>query len=83
MKNRGVKNMKKCYLKKWVSMVLVSINIMLILLIVMLMAELNECWLFYSVSINIITLNTHIIHKYASPKFNHEYMYIFRERKDL
>lgn len=68
---------KRKVLKKWVSMLLYSINTTLILLDIMLLAELNECYLFYSISINIITLNTYIIHNFSSKSFNNKYMYIF------
>lgn len=69
---------KKRVPKKWVSMLLYSINTTLILLDIMLLAELNECYLFYSISINIIVLNTYIIHNFSSKSFNNEYMYIFK-----
>lgn len=68
---------KRKVLKKWVSMLLYSINTTLILLDIMLLAELNECYLFYSISINIIALNTYIIHNFSSKSFNNKYMYIF------
>lgn len=68
---------KKKVFKRWVSMLLYSINTTLILLDIMLLAELNECYLFYSISINIIALNTCLIHKYSSKSFNNEFMYIF------
>ena len=70
---------KRKVLKKWVSMLLYSINTTLILLDIMLLAELNECYLFYSITINIITLNTCIIHNYGSKSFNNKYMYIFKD----
>ena len=68
---------KRKVLKKWVSILLYSINTTLILLDIMLLAELNECYLFYSVSINIIVLNTYLIHNFSSKSFNNKYMYIF------
>ena len=68
---------KKKVFKKWVSMLLYSINTTLILLDIMLLAELNECYLFYSISINIMTLNTYLIHNFGSKSFNQNYMYIF------
>lgn len=68
---------KKKVLKKRVSMLLYSVNTILILLDIMLLAELNGCYLFYSISINIITLNTYIIHNFSSKSFNNKYMYIF------
>ena len=70
---------KKKVLKKWLSLLLYYINIMLILLDIMLLAELNGCYLFYSVSINIIVLNTWLIHNFSSKSFNKNYMYIFRD----
>lgn len=70
---------KNRVLKKWVSMLLYSINATLILLDIMLLAELNECYLFYSVSINIIVLNICLIHNFSSKAFNSEYMYIFKD----
>lgn len=70
---------KRKVLKKWVSMLLYSINATLILLDIMLLAELNECYLFYSITINIIVLNTTIIHNFSSRAFNNEYMYIFKD----
>lgn len=70
---------KRKVLKKWVSMLLYSINTTLILLDIMLLAELNECYLFYSISINIIVLNTYLLHNFASKSFNNKYMYIFND----
>ena len=60
-------------------MLLYSINTTLILLDIMLLAELNKCYLFYSVSINIIVLNTYLLHNFASKSFNNSYMYIFKD----
>ena len=68
---------KKKVFKKWFSLLLYGINIILILLDIMLLAELNECYLFYSISINIIILNTYLIHNFGSKSFNNKYMYIF------
>lgn len=68
---------KKKVLKNYISFILYFINTALIMLDIMLLAELNECYLFYSISINIITLNTYIIHNFSSKSFNNKYMYIF------
>lgn len=70
---------KKKVFKKWVSLLLYSINTTLILLDIMLLAELNGCYLFYSISINIIVLNTYLLHNFSSKSFNKNYMYIFRD----
>lgn len=70
---------KRKVLKNYISFILYFINTALIMLDIMLLAELNECYLFYSISINIITLNTYIIHNFSSRAFNNEYMYIFRD----
>ncbi|MCI7555074.1 MAG: hypothetical protein MST00_06555 [Tenericutes bacterium] len=70
---------KRRVLKNYVSFILYFINTVLVLLDTMLIAELNTCLLFYSISINIIVLNTYIIHKYGSSKFNYKYMYILKE----
>ena len=76
--------MKTRTLKNWVSYTLFSINVILILLDIMLLAELNECYLFYSISINIVILNTYIIHKASKQTFINKYMNIFtdEERND-
>lgn len=71
--------MKKKVFKKWVSLLLYSINACLILLDIMLLAELNGCYLFYSISINIIVINTYLLHKFASKSFIKKYMYIFND----
>ena len=70
---------KKKVLKKWLSLLLYYINVILILLDIMLLAELNGCLLFYSITINIIVLNTWLIHNFSSKSFNKNYMYIFRD----
>ena len=70
---------RKKVLKDYVSFILYLINTALILLDVMLLAELNGCILFYSISINIVILNTYIIHNFSSKKFNKKYMYILKE----
>ena len=77
-KERGKMKKKKVF-KRWFSMLLYSINTTLILLDIMLLAELNECYLFYSISINIIVLNTYLLHKFSSRAFNDSYMYIFKD----
>lgn len=68
---------KRKVLKNYISFILYFINTALIMLDIMLLAELNECYLFYSISINIITLNTYIIHNFSSKSFNNKYMYMF------
>ena len=70
---------KRKVLKNYVSFILYFINTALTLLDVMLLAELNGCILFYSITINIIAINTYIIHNFGSRKFNEKYMYIFKE----
>lgn len=70
---------KRKVLKDYVLFILYFINTALVLLDTMLIAELNTCLLFYSISINIIVLNAYIIHKYGSKKFNKKYMYILKE----
>ena len=70
---------KRKVLKKYILFILYFINITLVLLDIMLLAELNTCSLFYSITINIITLNTCIIHNYGSKSFNNKYMYIFKD----
>lgn len=70
---------KKKVFKRWVSMLLYSINATLILLDIMLLAELNECYLFYSVTINIIFINTYLLHKFSNKSFIDNYMYILKD----
>ena len=70
---------KRKVLKNYVSFMLYFINTALILLDVMLLAELNDCILFYSITINIIAINTCLIHNFSSKEFNKKYMYIFKE----
>lgn len=70
---------KRKVLKNYISFILYFINTALIMLDIMLIAELNTCILFYSLSINIIVLNTYIIHNFSSKYFNNKYMYIFNE----
>lgn len=69
---------KRKVLKDYVSFILYFVNTALVLLDTMLLAELNTCLLFYSITINIIALNTHIIHSFSSKNFNRKYMYIFK-----
>ena len=70
---------KRKVLKDYVSFILYFINTALVLLDTMLIAELNACILFYSITINIIAINTYIIHNFGSRKFNKKHMYIFKE----
>ena len=70
---------KRKVLKNYVSFILYFMNMALITLDIMLLAELNTCILFYSISINIIILNTYIIHNFGSKSFNNKYMYILKE----
>lgn len=73
--------MKKRVLKDKVSYILYSINVILIMLDIMLIAELNTTFLFYSISINIVVLNTYIIHNFSSKYFIKKYMNIFTEEE--
>lgn len=73
--------MKKRVLKDNVSYILYAINVILIMLDIMLIAELNKTFLFYSVSINIIVLNTYIIHNFSSKNFIKKYMNILTENE--
>lgn len=73
--------MKKRVLKDNVSYILYAINVILIMLDIMLIAELNKTFLFYSVSINIIVLNTYTIHKFSSKNFIKKYMNILTENE--
>lgn len=73
--------MKKRVLKNYISYILYSINVILIMLDIMLIAELNTTFLFYSISINIIVLNTYIIHNFSSKNFIKKYMNIFTEEE--
>ena len=70
---------KRKVLKSYISFILYFINTALIMLDIMLIAELNTCILFYSITINIVILNTYIIHNFSSTTFNNKYMYIFKE----
>lgn len=73
--------MKKRVLKNYISYILYSINVILIILDIMLLAELNTTFLFYSISINIVVLNTYIIHNFSSKYFIKKYMNIFTEEE--
>ena len=70
---------KRKVLKNYVSFILYFINTALILLDTMLIAELNGCILFYSITFNIIAINTYLIHNFGSKSFNEKYMYILKE----
>ena len=70
---------KRKVLKSYISFILYVINTALIMLDIMLIAELNTCILFYSITINIVILNTYIIHNFSGRVFNNKYMYIFKE----
>lgn len=72
---------KRKVLKNYISYILYAINVILIMLDIMLIAELNTTFLFYSISINIIVLNTYIIHKFSSKYFIKKYMNIFTEEE--
>lgn len=67
--------MKKTVLKDYISFSILSINIMIIFFNIMLLAELNKCFLFYSISLNIILLNNYLLNKYSSKKFKNEFIY--------
>lgn len=73
--------MKKRVLKNYISYILYSINVILITLDIMLLAELNTTFLFYSISINIVVLNTYIIHNFSSKNFIKKYMNILTEEE--
>ena len=60
-------------------MLLYSINTALILLDIMLLAELNKCYLFYSITINIIFINTYLLHKFSNKSFINNYMNILKD----
>lgn len=70
---------KKRILKNWVSNILYIINTTLILLVAMLLAELNNNYLFYVISLLIIFVNTKIIHNFSSSQFIKNNMNIFKE----
>lgn len=72
---------KRKVLKNYISYILYSINAILIMLDIMLIAELNTTFLFYSISINIVVLNTYIIHNFSSKYFIKKYMNIFTEEE--
>lgn len=70
---------KRRVLKDNVSYIIYSINVILIMIDIMLLAELNNCYLFYSITLNIIFINHTIIKKYSSKKFIDEYINIKEE----
>lgn len=72
---------KRRVLKNYISYILYAINVILITLDIMLIAELNTAFLFYSTSISIVVLNTHIIHNFSSKYFIRKYMNIFTEEE--
>ena len=72
---------KRKVLKNYISYILYAINVILIMLDIMLIAELNTTFLFYSVSINIIVLNTYIINNFSSKYFIKKYMNIITEEE--
>lgn len=67
--NKGGEKMKKRVLKDYVSFTIFYINIMLIFFNIMLLAELNQCYLFYSISLNIILVNHYILSNKTSKTF--------------
>ena len=73
--------MKKRVLKNYISYILYSINVILITLDIMLLAELNKTFLFYSTSISIVVLNTYIIRNFSSKYFIRKYMNILTEEE--
>lgn len=74
--------MKKRVFKNYISYTLYFINTSLILLNIMLLAELNTCYLFYSISLNIIFINHYLLKNYSSKKFYNQYM-IFTDENDF
>lgn len=67
--------MKKTVLKDYISFTLFYVNIMIIFFNIMLVAELNTCYLFYSISLNIVFINFYILNKKASKKFKTNLLY--------
>lgn len=74
-------NNKKVVLKDYISFTILSINIMLIFFNIMLLAELNTCYMFYSISLNIIFVNYYILNKKASKKFKKEFINILNDEE--
>ena len=74
-------NNKKVVLKDYVSFTILSINIMLIFFNIMLLAELNTCYFWYSISLNIIFVNYYILNKKASQKFKKEFINILNDEE--
>ena len=66
---------KKTVLKDYISFTLFYVNIMIIFFNIMLLAELNTCYLFYSISLNIVFINFYILNKKASQKFKTNLLY--------
>lgn len=67
---------KKRVLKNYISYILYFISTSLVLLNIMLLAELNSCYLFYSISLNIIFINHYILKNFSSKKFYNKYISI-------
>ena len=66
---------KKRVLKDYISFTIFYINIMIIFFNIMLLAELNTCYLFYSISINIILLNNYLLNNFSSKNFKTKVLY--------
>lgn len=64
--------MKKKYLKNSIILFLYYINNLLFLINIMLIAELNKCYLFYIISASIILINNKIIKIYCNRKLKKE-----------
>lgn len=60
-----MKKHKIIRLKKCIDRTLFTIYVFIILFNVMLIVELNECWLFYSISLNVILIMRNILAKYS------------------
>lgn len=60
MKKHKIIRFKKC-----IDRTLFTIYVFIILFNVMLIVELNECWLFYSISLNVILIMRNILTKYS------------------
>lgn len=67
---------KRLVFKNYISYILYFISAFLVLLNIMLLAELNTCYLFYSVSLNIIFTNHYILKNFSSKKFYNKYINI-------
>lgn len=69
-------------LKKWVSLTLYTINVMLVMLMLMLDFDsmtIKDIILFYSIGVNIISLNIYILKRYSKQSFIQEYMNILED----